>query len=336
MSKIIETSLAFQNEILMNQLSERIYNVRGYQVMLDFDLAKIYEIPNKVMKQAVRRNIECFPSDLMFEMTKVEVESLRSQIVTSNDEKADLRPCLRSQSVTSKNDGCDYVQSGRSRTPQIVFSKQSGRGGTRYAPFAFTESGVAMLATVLGGQRALQVSISIVRAFAHFRQQMIRFESMLVPKLEAWEKRFESFENALIVTEKRYGSLENSFADLSQKFDRFIDSHQTQKTIAMQPRTCNKVEAIKRAVAKHYGRQVEELKSPMRDRAISQARQIAIYFMRKHLGMTLTAIGYELGNRHHTTILYDCQKAYMDAEENETVRLIIGSVQNEIGSFLAA
>jgi len=317
-----ETALVPQTKILADDLSERIYTVRGCQVMLDVDLAEIYEVPNKALKQAVRRNIERFPIGFLFEITKEEDESLRSQSVTSSEKIRSLRPCLRSQNVSSNEKTCSGDQFDSGMSSKLVISRTSGRGGNRYAPFAFTEPGVAMLSAVLGSQRAIEVHINITRAFAHFRRQMARYESIFAPKLEALEKGVSS--------------LESTVAELSRKVDRFIDLHQTQKTIVTQPRARNKVVAIQQAVAKHCGRQVEELKSPMRDRAISQARQIAIYFMRKHLGMTLTAIGYELGNRHHTTILYDCQKAYMNVEENETVRLIIGSIQNEIGPLLAA
>lgn len=110
-------------------IQSKIYDIRGQKVMLDFDLAKLYGIETKVLKQAIKRNQKRFPSDFIFELTKEEFNSLRSQIVTSNK-----------------------------------------RGGTRYMPFAFTEQGVAMLSSVLNSDVAIEINISIIRAFIAIRQ----------------------------------------------------------------------------------------------------------------------------------------------------------------------
>ena len=111
-------------------VARRIYFVRGQRVMLDSDLAELYQVSTKALNQAVRRNPLRFPEDFMFRLTEKEVESLRSQSVTSKD----------------------------------------GRGGRRYLPYAFTEHGVPMLATVLRSDRAIQMSIFIVRAFVKLRE----------------------------------------------------------------------------------------------------------------------------------------------------------------------
>ena len=110
-----------------------IYTIRGEKVMLDMDLAELYGIDTRTMKQAVRRNIERFPADFMFKLTKDEFDSLRSQFVTSN----------------------------------------VGRGGTRYLPFAFTEQGVAMLSGVLKSEQAVAVNIAIMRTFVQMRKFML-------------------------------------------------------------------------------------------------------------------------------------------------------------------
>ena len=101
--------------------------VRGQRVMLDADLATLYRVPTKALVQAVRRNALRFPGDFMFRLTDGEAEGLRSQIVTSNASR--------------------------------------GRGGRRYAPYAFTEQGVAMLSSVLRSRRAIEANIAIMRAF---------------------------------------------------------------------------------------------------------------------------------------------------------------------------
>ena len=112
-------------------IQNRIYEIRGQRIMLYFDLAGLYGIETKVLKQAVRRNLKRFPFDFMFELIPEEFESLRSQFVTSNK-----------------------------------------RGGMRYLPFAFTEQGVAMLSSVLNSEVAIEINISIMRAFVSVRQYL--------------------------------------------------------------------------------------------------------------------------------------------------------------------
>jgi ORF6N domain len=119
--------------------------------MLDADLAGLYGVTTKRLNEQVRRNRSRFPEDFMFQLTSTEAASLRSQIATSN----------------------------------------KGRGGRRYAPYAFTEQGVAMLSTVLNSERAIQVNIEIMRAFVHLRQ-MLASNVQLARKLNALEKKYES------------------------------------------------------------------------------------------------------------------------------------------------
>ena len=111
-------------------IERRIYIIRGQNVMLDSDLAELYQVPTKSLNLAVRRNDDRFPADFRLQLTKSEVE------------------CLRFQFETSKN----------------------GRGGRRYLPYVFTEQGVAMLSSVLSSKRAIQVNIAIVRAFVKLRE----------------------------------------------------------------------------------------------------------------------------------------------------------------------
>ena len=115
----------------LQSIQSKIYEIRGQRVMLDFDLAELYQVPTKALKQAVRRNSERFPSDFMFENTESEYNALKTS--------------LRSQIVTSN------------------------KGGVRYMPFAFTEQGVAMLSSVLRSETAIQVNIAIMRAFVAMR-----------------------------------------------------------------------------------------------------------------------------------------------------------------------
>jgi hypothetical protein len=111
-------------------IERRIYLIRGHKVMIDVDLAELYEVPTKRLNEQVRRNRRRFPEDFKFRLTKTEAESLRSHFATS----------------------------------------KTGRGGRRYLPYAFTEQGVAMLSSVLSSERAIEVNIAIMRAFVKLRQ----------------------------------------------------------------------------------------------------------------------------------------------------------------------
>lgn len=132
------------NEIEIIQ--SKIYELRGQRVMLDFDLASLYQVETRVLNQAVKRNIERFPDDFMFQLTKGEWEILKSQIVTANPIENEEVKTLPSQIVTAKS-----------------IAKQ------RFQPYAFTENGVAMLSSVLRSPLAIQVNIGIMRAFVAFR-----------------------------------------------------------------------------------------------------------------------------------------------------------------------
>ena len=125
----------------INRIEHIIYIIREQKVMLDRNLAELYGIETRVLVQAVKRNIERFPEDFMFQLTKEEFENWKSQFVTSNP---------------------------TSLTSQIVISK--GRGGVRKRPYVFTEQGVAMLSSVLRSPQAIVINIEIMRAFVHFSQ----------------------------------------------------------------------------------------------------------------------------------------------------------------------
>jgi hypothetical protein len=116
--------------VAIEGIERRIVVVRGRRVMLDSDLADLYEVGTKVLVQAMKRNASRFPEDFAFRLSEEEYGSLRSQIVTSN----------------------------------------ADRGGRRYLPYAFTEQGVAMLSSVLRSERAIAVNIEIMRAFVAFRR----------------------------------------------------------------------------------------------------------------------------------------------------------------------
>ena len=147
-----------QNLIISEEtISDKIYFIRNQKVMLDRDLATLYGIQTKVLKQAVKRNISRFPDDFMFELSDVEFSNWRSQIVTSNSDKM----------------------------------------GLRYAPMAFTEHGVLMLSSVLNSDKAIQTNIQIMRIFTKVRQMFLDTTNLKIDimqiqkKLENHDKNIE-------------------------------------------------------------------------------------------------------------------------------------------------
>jgi hypothetical protein len=142
--------------LAVEAVAGRIHLVRGHRVMLDADLAELYGVETKVLVQAVKRNLARFPGDFMFQLSSAEWDALRSQSVTS----------------------------------------KPGRGGRRYAPYGFTEQGVAMLSSVLDSERAIAVNIEVMRAFVRLRD--------------------------LLSSNKE---LAQRFADLEQRLERKFDTH---------------------------------------------------------------------------------------------------------------
>jgi hypothetical protein len=139
--------------IVARRIEQGILFIRGERVMLDSDLAALYTVETKVLNQAVKRNLNRFPTDFCFQLTEAEAAELDR---------------LRSQFVTSK----------------------VGRGGRRYQPYAFTELGVAMLSSVLHSDRAVAVNIEIMRAFVRLRQ-MLASNAELARKLDGLEKKYD-------------------------------------------------------------------------------------------------------------------------------------------------
>ena len=132
------------------EIRNRIYTIRGKQVMLDGDLAELYGYEVKRLNQQVKRNIERFPEDFMFQLAKEDLEVVKSQIVTSRRKEYEV---VKSQFATSRETG--------------FFSGQEG--GRRKLPYAFTEQGIYMLSTVLRGELAVKQSVFIMRAFREMR-----------------------------------------------------------------------------------------------------------------------------------------------------------------------
>ena len=149
-----------QNAIVPTALiNQKIFFVRGTRVMLDTDLAQLYGVATKNLNKAVKRNASRFPSDFMFQLSSKDLQSLRFQFGTS----------------------------------------KPGRGGRRFAPYAFTEQGVAMLSSVLRSARAVQVNVAIMRTFVRLREMLATHEE-LRRKIDVMEKRYDARFQAVFET----------------------------------------------------------------------------------------------------------------------------------------
>ena len=159
-------------------IENKIYEIRGQKVMLDFDLAEMYGVETKRLKEQVRRNIERFPAEFMFELTKEEVTISRSQIATL----------------------------------------KTGQGyNIKYLPFAFTEYGIVMLSSVLKSKTAVEVNINIIRAFVRMRQYLLsnvpkKELEELKQRIEYLEEDITSDRESY---EKQFDDLFNAFAKIS-------------------------------------------------------------------------------------------------------------------------
>jgi hypothetical protein len=159
------THVSIPDEVIMS----KIYLIRGQKVMLDRDLAGLYEVETKQLKRAVRRNMDRFPDDFMFELSKAELAEWRSQFGTSNSE--------------------------------IM--------GLRVSPFAFTEHGVIMLASVLNSEKAIKVNLQIVRIFIRMREIMISNKEILF-RLERMERNLADHDAQIISILDYMGQLEET------------------------------------------------------------------------------------------------------------------------------
>ncbi len=160
------------------QIEPPILSLRGQKVILDADLAELYGVPTKVLNQAVKRNADRFPQDFMFQLTAQEWRNLRSQIATSNLETSheeDIAP----------------------NWSQIVTSSKRHRGAAR-RPFAFTEHGAIMAATILNSPQAVQMSVYVVRAFIQMRER-IAANAEILKRLAEIDKTLLQHDSALQV-----------------------------------------------------------------------------------------------------------------------------------------
>ena len=169
----------FKSMNIIRSIQNRIYELRGERVMLDFDLATLYEVPTKVLNQAVKRNAKRFPKDFMFQLTPSEWQEMWSQFVTT------------------------YESDKNTRSQPVTTLQQSRRKDNM--PYAFTEQGVAMLSGILNSDKAIAMNIAIMRAFVEIRRILIQ-ENDLRVQLKAIKEKLGEHDAQL---NQIYDAMEN-------------------------------------------------------------------------------------------------------------------------------
>jgi len=140
------------NQVQIRSIKEKIFQFHGHRVMLDSHLAELYDVETRILVRNVKRNLDRFPTDFMFQLSKKEADFLRSHFGISKQGK--------------------------------------GRGGRRYLPYVFTENGVAMLSSVLNSKRAIHVNIQIMRAFTKIREWLSSHND-LQEKIKRLERKYD-------------------------------------------------------------------------------------------------------------------------------------------------
>ena len=222
-----------ENEISTLQIEKKIFVIRGVQVMIDRDIAELYEVETRRLNEQVKRNIERFPEEFMFQLTREEIDYLKSQIATSSETET-----VMSQIVTSRKTNSVMSQFATSRNN--MFAGQEG--GTRKLPFAFTEQGCAMLSSVLKSETAVQVSIQIMKAFVSMRH-FVQNNSQIFAELKSIREHQLETDVHLKESDKRIDQLftlmdkynvndtqgiffQGQIFDAYAKFESFIQSAQ--------------------------------------------------------------------------------------------------------------
>ena len=199
---ITSPSLSGNNDSRLMPIENLIHIVRGEQVMLDSDLAKLYGVETRVLNQAVKRNIERFPLDFMFQLNKDEAENLKVQIATTSS---------RSQNVILKDNLGDLKSQNLTSNPRSQNATLKQGHNIKYLPYAFTENGVAMLSSVLRSKTAIEVNIRIMRAFTAMR-------SFLMSNAHIFQ-RLETVEHNYLLVNRHLSEHDRKFEEILSRLD---------------------------------------------------------------------------------------------------------------------
>ncbi len=259
-------------ELTAIEIGQRIHKLRDQDVILDYDLANFYTIETKYLKRAVRRNLDRFPNDFMFELTRDELTLLRYQIGTSK-----------------------------------YFDVLSN---TRYLPLAFTELGVSMLSGLLTSPKAIEINIAIMRAFVQLRHALKNPIAKNEVEIDSRLRVVEEKTDVISELERKINLL---LMRSEQQISSMIDVGKIKKVVTlgkgsdsrvMGKRSDSRIDDIQRLVAEYYGLHSKDLESRSRKKFAVLPRQIAMYLIRKHIGLSLREIGNLFGKKDHTTVLH--------------------------------
>ncbi len=211
-------------------IHNKIYEIRRHKVMLDYEIAEMFEVETRTLNQAVKRNIDRFPEDFMFQLTENEWEMMRSQIATTSKRNwsqfvtSSESSALKSQNVTLNEDILisQFVTS-KANSSQFVMSSNKNRGKA-YRPYAFTEHGVTMLASVLRSEKAVKVSIAVVRAFISLKQYISDRKNI--------SKQIASIKDEL---SERIDEQDVQIIEIYQVLDKLIQEKEEQKPVEREP-----------------------------------------------------------------------------------------------------
>lgn len=268
-----------------DNIRSRIYTIRDTQIMLDSDLAELYGVETKVLNQAVKRNIDRFPEEFCFQLTKSEYEFLKSQIVTLDNNALNLKS-------------------------QIVIS--SSHGGVRKLPYVFTEQGVTMLSAVLRSETAVKMSIKIVNAFVTMRK-FLSNNGHLFQRLETIEKKQLKHE---IETDKKFDQIFNALesGDIKPKQGIFFDGQvfDAYQFVSDLFRTAQKSiviidNYIDDTVLTHLSKRKKSVKVTIFTKAIS--KQLALD-IRKYNEQYQPVLVKEFNNSHDRFLIIDDKTVY--------------------------
>ena len=206
------------------KITDKIYTIRGLQVMIDSELAELYGVETKNLNRAVNRNIERFPENFRFQLSDEEYKNLRFQNGTSSEDKflrsqfvTLKKEKLTSQTVISNNSDFLRFQNGTLKNDESVsqtVTPEDNRGKHRkYLPYVFTEQGVSMLSAVLNSPTAIEMSIKIINTFVNMRR-FLSENGQIFQRLDLIEKRQIAFESK---ADDKFNALFNALEDKSIK-----------------------------------------------------------------------------------------------------------------------
>ena len=212
-------------ELTEENIESMVYEIRGWKVMLDFDLARIYGYETRYLNRQVQRNIEKFPEDFMFQLTKEEIEKLvRCQFGTARKSVIESEDLVMSKKSASSGEQILKCQ-----------NVTSSWGGTRKLPYAFTEQGIYMLMTVLRGELAVKQSKALIRLFKRMKDYIVENNELIGYNASLVNDKFLSYDKKFLEVDEKLKIVMDNFIDPSTyKQFLILDGQKIEADIAYQ------------------------------------------------------------------------------------------------------